>query len=127
MKFVHLVTAAAFAFGATAFAAEKKDPSDHHEPMYGGVVAPGKHMDYELVAKPDSLQLYLRDHGKLMDSGKASAKVTLLYGAEKQDVQLKPAGDKLEAKGSFKVGAGTKAVAQVTVGGKTSTARFVLK
>jgi hypothetical protein len=53
--------------------------------------------------------------------------VTLLTGTEKQEVELKPAGDKLEATGSFKVGPGTKAVAVVTVGGKPATARFTVK
>jgi hypothetical protein len=84
-------------------------------------------MDYELVAKSSVVQLYLRDHGKKVDIPKATAKVTLLTGAEKQEVELKPAGDKLEATGSFKVGPGTKAVAVVTVNGKPSTARFTLK
>ena len=58
---------------------------------------------------------------------KASAKLTLLSGTEKQEVELKPVGDKLEASGSFKVGPGTKAVAVVTVGGKPATARFTMK
>ena len=90
-------------------------------------MAAGKDIDFELVAKPATIQLYLRDHGKAVDLSKASAKVTLLNGTEKQEVELKPAGDKLEANGSFKVGPGTKAVAVVTVAGKTATARFSLK
>jgi hypothetical protein len=57
----------------------------------------------------------------------ASAKITLLSGAEKQEAELKPAGDRLEAAGSFKVGPGTKAVVVVTAKGKPSTARFTLK
>jgi hypothetical protein len=73
------------------------------------------------------MQMYLRDHGKVADVSKATAKVTLLTGTEKQEVELKPAGDKLEATGSFKVGPGTKAIAIVTVAGKPSTARFALK
>jgi hypothetical protein len=40
---------------------------------------------------------------------------------------LKPTGDKLEAKGSFKVAPGTKVVAQFSSAGKTTSARFVLK
>ena len=44
-----------------------------------------------------------------------------------QEVELKPVGDKLEAKGSFKVPAGTKVVAVVVLDGKSSTARFVQK
>lgn len=79
------------------------------------------------MAKPDLLQLYLRDHGKPMDISKVAAKITLLAGTEKQDVELKPAGNRLEAKGQFKVSAGTKAVAQVSIAGKSSSARFVLK
>jgi hypothetical protein len=98
-----------------------------HSPKHGGVVVEVKDMDYELVAKPNVVQLYLRDHGKKVDIAKASAKVTLLTGTEKQEVELKPAGDKLEATGSFKVGPGTKAVAVVTVNGKPATARFTIK
>jgi hypothetical protein len=68
------------------------------------------------------------DHGKPRSVAKASEKLTLLSGTEKQEVELKPAGDKLEATGTFKVAAGTKAVAVVTDGGKTlGTARFTLK
>jgi hypothetical protein len=101
---------------------------DDHAPRHGGVVAPGKEADFELVARPDALQLYMSDHGKPMDPSRAAAKLTLLAGAEKTEVELKPAGDKLEAKGSFKVAAGTKAVAVVTNAGKTlGTARFTLK
>jgi hypothetical protein len=58
---------------------------------------------------------------------KASAKLTLLTGTEKQEVDLKPSGDKLVATGSFKVNAGTKAIVVISVGGKQSTARFVIK
>jgi len=58
---------------------------------------------------------------------KASAKLTLLTGAEKQEVDLRPSGDKLEATGSFKVVSGTKAVTVISMGGKQSTARFVIK
>jgi len=102
--------------------------NDDHKPMKGGIVVPGKEADYELVAKPTVLQLYVQDHGKLRDVSKASAKLTLLSGSNKQEVELKPAGDKLEATGSFKVDAGTKVVAVVSDGGKVlGTARFTLK
>ncbi|WP_246262282.1 hypothetical protein [Aromatoleum evansii] len=85
-------------------------------------------MDLELVAKHDLIQLHLRDHGKPADVTNGGAKLTLLAGADKQEVELKPAGDRLEAKGNFKVGAGTKLVAVVTLPGKpTTTARFTLK
>ncbi|MDH1507991.1 hypothetical protein, partial [Aeromonas caviae] len=93
----------------------------------GGLVTEIKDMDYELVAKPDVLQLYVRDHGKPVDVSRATAKITLLSGSDKQEIDLKPSGDKLEAKGSFKVAPGTKVVAQVNLASKAATARFVLK
>ena len=95
--------------------------------MHGGVLTTVKDIDYELVANPTTLRLYVRDHGKAVDVSKASAKLTLLTGAEKQEVDLKPSDDKLEAAGAFKVGPGTKIIAVISVGGRQSTARFVLK
>jgi len=125
MKLVRLVAALAFAATATAFAAE--DHSHETKPLHGGVLMVVKDIEYELVARPDSLQLHLRDHGKPIDVSKGSAKLTLLAGTDKQEVELKPAGDKLEAKGNFKVAPNTKVVATVSLAGKSSTARFVLK
>jgi len=103
-------------------------PNDaDHKPMHGGVLTTVKDIDYELVANPTTLRLYVRDHGKAVDVSKASAKLTLLTGAEKQEVDLKPSDDKLEAAGAFKVGPGTKIIAVISVKGRQSTARFVLK
>lgn len=119
-----LVLAAA---GTVHAAGEKHDYGHEHKPMHGGVVVEVKDMDYELVARPAAIQLYLRDHGKPADVSKASARITLLTGIDKQEVGLKPAGDRLEATGSFKVGPGTKAVAVVTLHGRPATARFTLK
>jgi hypothetical protein len=128
MKTQTLLAAFALTVASSAFAAgEKHDHAHAHKPMHGGVVVEVKDMDYELVAKATVIQLYLRDHGKPADVSKASAKLTLLTGTEKQEVELKPVGDKLEATGSFKVGPGSKAVAVVTVAGKPATARFTVK
>jgi hypothetical protein len=124
MKLSHLFATFALVASGAAFAG---GDHDHHQPAHGGIVVGGKAMDYELVAKPDLLQLYLSDHGKPMDPSKAKAKLTLLVGTEKQEVELQSVGDKLEAKGSFKVPAGTKVVVVVSLAGKSSTARFVLK
>ena len=122
------LAALALALAGSAFAADDHHRAgDDHKPMHGGVVTATKLMDYELVAKPTVIQLYLRDHGKAANMSKATAKLTLLTGTEKQEVELKPAGDKLEATGSFKVGPGTKAVAVVNVAGRPSTARFSLR
>lgn len=123
MKLQVLIIAAGLSLALAAHAG-----NDHHAAQHGGVVAETKEFDAELLAKPASLQLYLRDHaGKAVDVSKSTAKVTLLSGTEKQEVELKPAGDKLEAGGSFKVGTGTKAVVVVNHAGKSSTARYTLK
>jgi len=101
---------------------------DDHAPKHGGIVVDTKAFDYELVAKPQLIQLYVRDHSKPADVSKATAKLTLLSGTDKQEVELKPAGDKLEAAGTFKLAPGTKALVVVTMAGKAQTpARFTLK
>ena len=124
MKVNALLASITLTLAGSAFAAGDKHD---HKPLHGGVVTEVKDMDFELVAKPSTIQLYLRGHGKSPDLSKATAKVTLLTGTEKQEVELKPAGDKLEATGSFKVGPGTKAVAVVTIAGKPATVRFAMK
>lgn len=96
-----------------------------HDPKFGGVVVETKAGALEIVAKPDTLQIYISDHGKTVNLDGATAKVTLLNGTEKSEAMLTPAGDKLEAKGAFKVGKGTKGIAVVTLSGKPpATARF---
>lgn len=129
MKLQTLAASVSLALAGSAFAAgDHHHTGDDHKPKHGGIVVPTKHMDYELVAKPTAIHLYLSDHGRPTDVAKASAKLTLLSGTEKQEVELKPSGDKLEAAGSFKVGPGTKAVAWVSIAGKAvGTVRFVLK
>ena len=119
-----LLTIASFAISLTAFA-----HGDAGEPKHGGITVKAKDMEYELVPKADSIALYVEDHGKKIDSKGAQAKVTLLSGGKKTEVNLIPAGDnKLEAKGAFQVGAGTKAVTTVTLAGKSAaTVRFVVK
>lgn len=121
MKLSVCITSLALVAAGAAFA------GGDHTPQHGGIFAAGKAMDYELVAKPDRLQLYLNEHGKPLDASKATAKLTLLAGTDKQEVELQPAGDRLEATGTFKIAAGTKVVAVVVLAGKSSTARFVVK
>jgi hypothetical protein len=126
-RIISLATLSTAALLATTLPVHAHGEAHSHAPQHGGVVVEVKDIDLELVAKPGVLQLYLRDHGKPADVSKASAKVTLLSGTEKQEAALAPAGDRLEAKGSFRVAAGTKALAQVTVGGKVLSARFEMK
>jgi hypothetical protein len=108
----------------------EKNVKHAHEvkPSYGGVVSVVKDVNYELVVKPDSIALYVTDRGKTVDLAGASAKLTLLSASERLDVTLVSAGDRLEAKGSFKLGSGVKAAAQVTFRDKSAVAvRFSLK
>ena len=127
MKTCRLVAALLLALSTSVFAAG--DHNHSTKPQHGGVVSTASDMEFELVAKADVVTLYVRDHGKNTSTQGASAKLTLLTGSEKSEVALSPAGDnKLEAKGSFKVGAGTKAVAAVTlVGKKPVNVRFAMK
>jgi hypothetical protein len=125
MKVTRLLLLAALGLPPAAMAAE---PHAHaHGPMHGGVHAEVRDLDFELVARPGVLQLYVSDHGKPIEHAKASARLVLLAGADKQEIDLKPGPGRFEAKGSFRTVAGTKAVAQVTIDGRLTTVRFVLK
>ncbi len=101
---------------------------DDHTPKFGGVVVETKAGDMEIVAKPESIQIHISDHGKAVKLDGAKAKVTLLNGVEKSEADLVTVGDKLEAKGAYKVAKGTKGIAVVTLAGKPPvTARFDIK
>jgi hypothetical protein len=123
-------TRIALTFAVVALTASAVAHADgEHKPKYGGVVAVVKDVQYELVAKPDSVALFVEDHGRKLGTVGATGKLTLLNGAEKTEIALVSAGDnKLEARGSFKVQAGTKAVAVVTLAGKPAvSARFEIR
>lgn len=116
-----LVFAAATA-AAPAFAA------DDHTPKHGGVVVETKAGDLELVARPELIVVHVSDHGKPLKLTSATGKVTVFNGNDKTEVPLVLAGERLEAKGSFKFGAGTKVLAEVALNGKPAVAaRFTLK
>ena len=105
-------------------------PHSHDaKPQHGGVVSVIKDINYELVAKADSLTLCVNDHDQPVDTRNASATVTLLSASDKTESNLLPAGgNQLRAQGAFKIQAGTKAVAIVKFGDKPGqSVRFVLK
>jgi hypothetical protein len=102
--------------------------AEDHAAKHGGIVVDTKAGDLELVAKPDLITIHVSDHGKPMKLSSATGKVTIFNGNEKTEAPLTLAVDKLEAKGSFKVGAGTKVLAEVSLNGKPAvSARFTLK
>ena len=126
MKLSQFILALAVSISGTAFAADNH--GHDAKPMHGGVVSEAKEVEYEFVAVADKLQLYMRDHGKPVAVAGMVAKVTLLAGSDKQDVQLQVGDGKLEASGSFKVASGTKAVIAVSKAGKSvASVRFTLK
>lgn len=129
MQLTHILAAWTVVFSGAAFAAEPHAHGHEHKPLHGGIVVEAGDIDFELVAKADSITLYVRDHGKPAATQGATGKLSLLNGSEKTEAVLVPAGDnKLEAKGSFKVGSGTKVVAAVTLAGrKPVNLRFALK
>ncbi len=102
--------------------------ADDHVPKHGGIVVDTKAGDLELVAKPNLMLIHVSDHGKPMKLSSASGKVTVFNGSEKTEAPLALAGDKLEAKGSFKLVPGTKVLAEVALNGKPAvSARFTVK
>lgn len=119
-----LVAAALLACAVTLPAAAAED----HTPKHGGVVVETKAGDLELVAKPELIVIHVSDHGKPMKLSSASGKVTVFNGNDKSEAPLALVGDKLEAKGSFKLGAGAKVLAEVSLNDKPAVAaRFTLK
>lgn len=126
MKKTVIMLAIASMFGLSSLAqAHGDDPAAKH----GGMVSIVKDVTYELVSTPDSLTMYVEDHGKAVDTKQAKAKVTMLIAGKKVQADLIPAGEnKLQAKGKFDVNADTKIISVVTLPGKSaSTVNFALK
>lgn len=96
---------------------------------HGGILAEDKGLQYELVAKPDVVTVFVHDHGKPISTKGATGKIMLLNGGEKSEATLIPTGESaLEARGNFKVEKGTKAVAVVALAGKPArSVRFPAK
>lgn len=102
--------------------------ADDHTAKHGGIFVEGKAVDMEIVAKPQLVHVYVYDHGKPSKIEGAKGKLTLLNGSQKTETDLRVAGNKLEAKGDFKVETGTKGIASVTLPGKpAAVARFEVK
>lgn len=128
MKLIALTLSAVAALLLSTSAIAGKDKHDV-TPMYGGVVTEVKDINYELVAKTDSITLYVTDHGKAVDTKNSTATMTLLSASDKTDIALMPSGEnKLEAKGAFKIAPGTKAVVKIALDGKPAqSVKFKLK
>jgi hypothetical protein len=112
-----------------SFAALAEGPKGHaHPASYGGIVEDVDGMQYELVLTPDSIRIYLDDHGQKVSTRSAKGEATVLKGRERVKVALTPVGENaLEARGTFPADVGTRVVAVVWVGGASNTVRFSVK
>jgi hypothetical protein len=103
------------------------DAHEHHEPKFGGVVEEAGGLDFELVAKPGVVRLYLDGHNKKVSAKGSKATVTFLRGSESVKMILLPAGENwLEAKGNAPTGKGVRVMALVLHKGKSISVRFAL-
>lgn len=116
-----LVMAAALHVGAAR--AHGDDKARH-----GGQIQMAGETKFELVAKGDTVEVYLDDHGQTLPTARLSGKLNVLSGSARSEARLEPAaGDKLVAKG-VKLVKGDKVIALVTMEDKkTASARFVIR
>jgi hypothetical protein len=99
------------------------------QPEHGGVVQLVGDMTFELVARPDGVELYVEDDGEEVNSAELAAKLTIVAAGAKSEVVLASAtGNKFEAKG-VKIAPGAKVTAVLTLKDKQSkiAANFTIK
>jgi hypothetical protein len=121
--------AAAFAAAALGAAGPAAAHGEHGKPMYGGVVAEAGAFQGELVNGPKGAVLYVTDHGQPVPTAGASAKLVVLAGAQRSELELAPAGDnRMAAPDGRTLAAGSKAVATVKLkDGRSGALRFDVK
>ena len=86
--------------------------ADHGKPQFGGIVAEAGEAQFEIVGKGGQVTVYATNHGAPVATAGASGKLTVLVGAQKTEVLLKPAGDNRLA-GPGNAAAGAKLLLQV--------------
>lgn len=109
-KFVF--TAAAGFLALSLNAVQVLAHAEHGQPQYGGVVAEAGEAQFEIVGKGGQITVYATNHGAPLATAGTSGKLTVLAGAQKSDVLLKPAGDN-RLSGAGSVAAGAKLLLQV--------------
>ncbi len=93
-----------------------------HGPKYGGVAREVGALTFELVAKTDSMTLYVSDHGKPVATRGAKAEAIVYAGNQKSAITLEAAGENtLTAKGRFKTGVGVRVAMTVVLAGQKET------
>jgi hypothetical protein len=110
---------------SSGFAVAQEKDEHKLEPKHGGVVVESNHIEYELVVKPENVQLHAVDHGKVMDLSKAKAKVVFLVAGQKMERTLAGQGALLSGEGVDLKGSAYTAVATVEFANKKkATVRF---
>ena len=97
--------------------AEEEADSHDHEAKHGGVVEHSGHHHLELVAKGNTIELYITNEGgKEEDVSAAKATATVLADGKTEQVALVPASrNGLKGTGGFNAGAGTTVVISLTM------------
>ncbi len=99
--------------------------ADHGKPQHGGVVAEAGEAQFEIVRQEGKVLVYASEHGVPLSMAGGGGKLTVLAGAAKSEIVLKPLGDH-RLQGEGKVPAGAKLLLSVQLpGGKTLQARSV--
>lgn len=98
-------------------------------PPNGGQYVEVGAVGLELVAKADSLTIYLNENDKPTPSAGAKATATITSGSSKSTANFEPVGEnRMVAKGDFKVGVGVRVAVTAALPGKGETkANFRLK
>jgi len=92
-----------------------------HRPRNGGIVRHGGDLNYELAVGPGTVDVWVTDEAdKAVSTDGSTATVTFIDSGSRQPVALVPAGgNRLAGRGDFRTKAGTQALLEVAVGGKT--------
>lgn len=127
MRAKTLLTVAATLFALAFPMSSAQAHVDHGKPQFGGVVAEAGEAQFEIVGADGKITVHASNHGAPVATDGASGKLTILSGAEKREVVLKPAGaNRLTGEGAY--AAGAKLLLQVQWPGKAPLqARVVVR
>lgn len=90
---------------------------DHGKSQFGGIVAEAGLAQFEVVAKDGKLTVHVSNHGVPIPTAGATGKVTVLAGASKSEIELKPLGDN-RLQGTGTLAAGAKLLISVQLAGQ---------
>ena len=103
-------------------------PNHDLKPKHGGIVAESRDVTLELVVLGDQVNLYISDHGKVLNMKELIGKLTILSGSVKTEHNFAPTQQYLTATGIVNLPKGSILVTTITgYQGKTLNARFAYK